>query len=163
MNKLALISLILILSLSCSVAIAVVGNSQDTTVEPDVVTYSNYSVDYMDGATRIDDENGITLTFSTPTTFNTVVLKEDGDVIREFRFYYLNEVGEKKFIYKQDLVEGYRYCSFERITTTKFIVEIKGVDGEKWDIADISIREKSLMRHTACSVDLMYWSIMPES
>ncbi len=139
MNKLALISLILILSLSCSVAIAVVGNPQDTMVEPDVVTYSNYSVDYMDGATRIDDENGITLTFSTPTTFNTVVLKEEGDVIREFRFYYLNEVGEKKFIYKQDLVEGYRYCSFERITTTKFIVEIKGVDGEKWDIADIEI------------------------
>ena len=137
MKKISVLLVILVLSISLGLGVAIVSGelSQDANEEK---AYTNYSVDYMDSAIRRDIDGGITLSFSEPTTFNTVVLKETGDVIREFSFYYLNSQGEKKFIYKQDLVEGYRYCSFETITTTEFIIEIKGTS-EDWTISDIEI------------------------
>ena len=137
MKKISVLLVILVLSISLGLGVAIVSGelSQDANEEK---AYTNYSVDYMDSAIRRDIDGGITLSFSEPTTFNTVVLKESGDVIREFSFYYLNSQGEKKFIYKQDLVEGYRYCSFETITTTEFIIEIKGTS-EDWTISDIEI------------------------
>ncbi|MBQ8178323.1 MAG: glycoside hydrolase family 18 protein [Clostridia bacterium] len=139
MKRLSVLLVVLTLSLSLGVGIALAENELFHIENKDEINYTNYSVDYMDSASRRDSDSGITLIFSEPTTFNTIVLKENGDVIREFSFYYVDSQGEKKFIYKQDLVEGYRYCSFESITTTEFIIEIKGVEGEIWEISDVEI------------------------
>lgn len=136
MKKIALLVVVLVIATSCSVGVAVLGNIFDN---EKTVSYTNYDVDYADNASRKDDSEGITLTFNEPTTFNTVVLKENGDVIREFSFYYLTEKGESIFIYKQDLVEGYRYCSFEQITTKELKIKIVGLEGEEWEISDIEI------------------------
>ena len=155
MKKLTLIFLILIITFSCFACVSDNGESNEDG-ENTPKTYTNYTVDYADNATKVEDANGVKLTFSEPTTFNTVVLKEKGDVIREFRFYYLNDKGEKIFIYKQDLVDSYRYCSFERITTTEFTIEIKGVEGEEWTLEDVEIYDmggtKEEFRVTAYAV-----------
>lgn len=138
MKRLALLLVIIITATAISLGVAVVHTELIDDVEEENIP-TNYDVDYADKALRTDKENGITLEFEEPTTFNTIVLKESGDVIREFSFYYTDNDGSQKFLYKQDLVEGYRYCSFPTITTTLFQIEIKGLEGEQWNISDIEI------------------------
>lgn len=138
MKGIVKILLILVLVLTLSVGIvafsfAISPNTDDENLP------TNYEVDYFDGASRNDDDNNVNISFEEPTTFNTVVLKEEGDVIREFSFYYTDEEGKEHFIYKQDLVEEYRYCSFPTITTTNLRIEVKGLEDKEWNISDVEI------------------------
>ena len=139
MKKIALLSVFLIFVLTVNLCVACTNDEADTQNAIEGPQATNYDKDYFDNATRVDSQDGIRLTFNEPTTFNTIVLKEKGDVIREFSFYYTSDDGSEKFFYKQDLVEGYRYCSFSTITTTALRIDIKGLEGEQWDITDIEI------------------------
>lgn len=141
MKKISLVLVVIILAVSVGLGIALVQKELDVQKGKGdkEIPFTNYEVDYFDEATRVDSKNGIRINFNEETTFNTVVLKESGDVIREFSLFYTDKEGNDKFIYKQDLVEGYRYCSFPTISTTSLYVEIKGVEGEAWNINDIEI------------------------
>ena len=141
MKKISLVLVVIILAVSVGLGIALVQKELDAQKGKGdkEIPFTNYEVDYFDEATRVDSKNGIRINFNKETTFNTVVLKESGDVIREFSLFYTDKEGNDKFIYKQDLVEGYRYCSFPTISTTSLYVEIKGVEGEAWNINDIEI------------------------
>jgi len=133
MKRVSILLVVLILAVSSATAFAIVGDM----MVPDEISFTNYEVDYADYAVREDFEDGFTLTFEEPMTFNTVVLKEKGSLVTEFSIYYTDKEGQEKFIYKQDLIEGYRYCSFARITAKSIRVEVKA-DGE-WDITDVEI------------------------
>ncbi len=140
-KRLGALVLVIVMALTCSVGVALIGNTFFPSSENPIVEEekpANFDVDFASTATRTDDEDGITLKFSAPTTFNTVALSEISDVIREFRFYYLD--GEsKKFFYKQDLVGSYRYCSFEPVTTSELRIDIVGEEGEIWDVSEINV------------------------
>ncbi len=138
MKKISILLVVVVVAFSIGLGIVVLQENLTSGEDINAIA-TNYEIDYFDKATRTDDKNGVSLFFEEPTTFNTVVLKENGDVIREFSFYYTDKEGNEKFIYKQDLVEGYRYCSFTTITATSLRIEIKALEGETWDITDIEI------------------------
>lgn len=69
------------------------------------------------------------LDFKKEVTFNTIILREKGWNIKDFSIYKaegVNEKGEVKWslFYRQDKIEDYRLCSFERITTDKIMLVI---------------------------------------
>ncbi len=132
MRRISVLIVVLVLAVSFAVGIAVAGRNTESEVN-----FTNYEVDYADQAVRGDYENGFILSFDGPTTFNTIVLKEEGSKVTEFSIYYTDEEGQEKFIYKQDLIEAYRYCSFATITAKSIRVEIKA-EGE-WNISDVEV------------------------
>lgn len=132
MRRISVVIVVLALTISFGLGIAIVGRG--TTQESNV---TNYEVNYAEKAVRENYEDGFTLTFAEPTTFNTIVLKEDSSSVTEFSIYYTDEDGQEKFIYKQDLIEEYRYCSFATITATAVRVKVKAV-GE-WSIGDVEV------------------------
>lgn len=79
------------------------------------------------------------LNFGVATTFNTVVLKENGANITEFSIQIINpETASYETIYTQDEMGAYRYCAFDKVTTTGLRVLISGAT-EKFKITDIEV------------------------
>lgn len=79
------------------------------------------------------------LNFSGVTTFNTVVLKEKGSNITEFSIQIINpETQSYETIYTQDEIGAYRYCAFDKVTTSGIRVLISGAT-EKYKITDIEV------------------------
>lgn len=91
------------------------------------------------------------ITFSEPVSFNTVVLRENGNYISGFSFVTPDENGEyptdgygyfENFFYRQqDRIERYRYCTFERQTdVTEFRIWFGGTDaGKALSIAEAEV------------------------
>ena len=87
------------------------------------------------------------ITFSEPVSFNTVVLRENGNYISGFSFVTPDENGEyptdgygyfENFFYRQqDRIERYRYCTFDAVEVTTFRIYFERCDEGK----DISIAE----------------------
>ena len=77
--------------------------------------------------------------FSEPVSFNTVVLRENGNYISGFGFVLPDEDGNypadmksSSFYRQQDRIERYRYCTFERQTdVTEFRIWFGGTDAGK--------------------------------
>ena len=64
--------------------------------------------------------------FGKKVLINTVVLKEKGGNITSFRIYV---DGSDKPVYGNDYVNGYRYCTFAAVETTKLRIEVLEADG----------------------------------
>ena len=64
--------------------------------------------------------------FGKKVLINTVVLKEKGSNITSFRIYV---DGSDKPVYGNDYVNGYRYCTFAAVETTKLRIEVLEADG----------------------------------
>ena len=64
--------------------------------------------------------------FGKKVLINTVVLKEKGSNITSFRIYV---DGSDKPVYGNDYVNGYRYCTFATVETTKLRIEVLEADG----------------------------------
>ncbi|MBO5773616.1 MAG: hypothetical protein J6R44_02155, partial [Clostridia bacterium] len=88
MRRISVLIVVLVLAVSFAVGIAVAGRNTESEVN-----FTNYEVDYADQAVREDYENGFILSFDGPTTFNTIVLKEEGSKVTEFSIYYTDEEG----------------------------------------------------------------------
>ena len=85
------------------------------------------------------DGECITITFDTAVTFNTVVLRENGNYITGFRFEAETEDGREEF-YRQDRMERYRYCSFEGVTENKLYISIDGVnEGRNISVSEVEV------------------------
>lgn len=88
------------------------------------------------------------ITFSEPVSFNTVVLRENGNYISGFGFVLPDEDGNypadmksASFYRQQDRIERYRYCTFERQTdVTEFRIWFGGTDaGKALSIAEAEV------------------------
>ena len=88
------------------------------------------------------------ITFSEPVSFNTVVLRENGNYISGFGFVLPDENGNypadmksASFYRQQDRIERYRYCTFERQTdVTEFRIWFGGTDaGKALSIAEAEV------------------------
>ena len=88
------------------------------------------------------------ITFSEPVSFNTVVLRENGNYISGFGFVLQDEDGNypadmksASFYRQQDRIERYRYCTFERQTdVTEFRIWFGGTDaGKALSIAEAEV------------------------
>ena len=88
------------------------------------------------------------ITFSEPVSFNTVVLRENGNYISGFGFVLPDEDGNypadmksASFYRQQDRIERYRYCTFERQTdVTEFRIWFGGTDaGKALSIAEVEV------------------------
>lgn len=88
------------------------------------------------------------ITFSEPISFNTVVLRENGNYISGFGFVLPDEDGNypadmksASFYRQQDRIERYRYCTFERQTdVTEFRIWFGGTDaGKALSIAEVEV------------------------
>lgn len=88
------------------------------------------------------------ITFSEPVSFNTVVLRENGNYISGFGFVLPDEDGNypadmksSSFYRQQDRIERYRYCTFERQTdVTEFRIWFGGTDaGKALSIAEAEV------------------------
>lgn len=89
--------------------------------------------------TTEDASATIEIRFSAPTTFNTIVLRENGNYITGFRFLSDGENGWTEF-YRQDRMERYRYCSFDEQTTDAVKIVIDGVnEGREISISEVEI------------------------
>lgn len=82
----------------------------------------------------------ILLSFGKTVTVNTVVLRENGNYITGFRFEVPDGKGWRE-IYRQDRMERYRYCTFERQTgVTEFRIWFGGTDaGKALSIAEAEV------------------------
>lgn len=97
------------------------------------------------------------ITFSEPVSFNTVVLRENGNYISGFGFVLPDENGNypadmksASFYRQQDRIERYRYCTFERQTdVTEFRIWFGGTDAGK----ALSIAEAEVYDVTAKEYD----------
>ena len=108
------------------------------------INYTNFEVNYAENATISNlfgaPEESITIDFDKTTEINTIAIEENGDVIREFDISYKNLDGEYEFIYKQDVIDVYRYCCFDMVKTTGFKIDIlKTKDNANWEIKNISM------------------------
>ena len=88
------------------------------------------------------------ITFSEPVSFNTIVLRENGNYISGFGFVLPDEDGNypadmksASFYRQQDRIERYRYCTFERQTdVTEFRIWFGGTDaGKALSIAEAEV------------------------
>lgn len=88
------------------------------------------------------------ITFSEPVSFNTVVLRENGNYISGFGFVLPDENGNypadmksASFYRQQDRIERYRYCTFERqANITEFRIWFGGTDaGKALSIAEVEV------------------------
>lgn len=79
------------------------------------------------------------INFGVATTFNTVVLKENGSNITEFSIQIINpETASYETIYTQDEMGAYRYCAFDKVTTTGLRIQVSGAT-EKFKITDAEV------------------------
>ena len=91
------------------------------------------------------------ITFSSPVSANTVVLREDGNFISGFSFvlpdkngaYPKDEYGNfiNAFYRQQDRIERYRYCTFDRVELSSFRIYFNSVypEGKDLSIAEVEI------------------------
>lgn len=79
------------------------------------------------------------ITFSEPVSFNTVVLRENGNYITGFRFEVPDGDGWRE-IYRQDRMERYRYCTFDAVETDSIRIVIDGVnEGREISVAEVEV------------------------
>ena len=88
------------------------------------------------------------ITFSEPVSFNTVVLRENGNYISGFGFVLPDEDGNypadmksASFYRQQDRIERYRYCTFDRVELSSFRIYFNSVypEGKDLSIAEVEI------------------------
>lgn len=73
--------------------------------------------------------SSVILDFGEEVTFNTIILREKGWNIKDFSLYIedgVNEKGDIKWnrFYRQDKIEDYRLCTFEKVTAKKLKLTI---------------------------------------
>ena len=95
---------------------------------PDAIS-SQYD-NVADGSKFVSDSgaagDSAVFDFGKKVLINTVVLKEKGSNITSFRIYV---DGSDKPVYGNDYVNGYRYCTFAAVETTKLRIEVLEADG----------------------------------
>lgn len=69
----------------------------------------------------------IEIDFQKETLFNTVVLKEPSDTVRNFSIYVWNN-NQYELLYQQDRIDEYRLCAVEDTTTTKLKLVFEAFD-----------------------------------
>ena len=91
------------------------------------------------------------ITLSSPSSFNTIVLRENGNYISGFSFVLPDEKGEyptdgygyyqNAFYRQQDRIERYRYCTFDAVhDVTSFRIYFGYTDaGKKLSVAEVEI------------------------
>lgn len=87
------------------------------------------------------------ITFSEPVSFNTVVLRENGNYISGFGFVLPDEDGNypadmksASFYRQQDRIERYRYCTFDAVEVTTFRIYFNYVDeGKELSMSEVEI------------------------
>lgn len=87
------------------------------------------------------------ITFSEPVSFNTVVLRENGNYISGFGFVLPDEDGNypadmksSSFYRQQDRIERYRYCTFDAVEVTTFRIYFNYVDeGKELSMSEVEI------------------------
>lgn len=113
-------------------ALTFVGCSDKT---PDAIS-SRYD-NLADGGKFLSDSgnagDSAVFDFGNEVLINTVVLKEKDNKITDFRLYA--DDGSEP-IYGNDVIEGYRYCTFAPTKLTSLRIEVLGADG-KWKISDL--------------------------
>lgn len=107
------------------------------------INFTNYDVNLVEKAS-IDSLSGAVgesavISFEEETKINTLALSEKGQNIKEFEISYLdNKTNQIVFIYKQDVIEDYRYCCFDIIDTKKIEVKItKTKENANWELSKI--------------------------
>lgn len=79
------------------------------------------------GSFKLKRNNGakgyIDVTFSSPKSVNTVVLREQGYNISDFAIYNISN-GKEELLYRQDGIDGMRYCVFDSVTVSKLRVKV---------------------------------------
>lgn len=83
----------------------------------------------------------IILSFGKEVTFNTVVLRENGNYITGFRFQLPDgNGGWQESFYRQDRMERYRYCAFDTVTADSIRIVIDGVNtGKQISVAEVEV------------------------
>lgn len=140
-------------------------NAEDLTAGAQITASSaaETAANVLDGSTETawtaENTSGqfLEITFSEPVSFNTVVLRENGNYISGFGFVLPDEDGNypadmksASFYRQQDRIERYRYCTFERQTgVTEFRIWFGGTDAGK----ALSIAEAEVYDVTAKEYD----------
>lgn len=125
-------------------------SAQDITASSAAETAANVLDGSTETAWTAENTSGqfLEITFSEPVSFNTVVLRENGNYISGFGFVLPDEDGNypadmksASFYRQQDRIERYRYCTFERQTdVTEFRIWFGGTDaGKALSIAEVEV------------------------
>lgn len=75
--------------------------------------------------------DSLILTFKDEQEFNTIILREKGWNVRNFKLsYYVDEPGNAHWerFYEQDCIEDYRYCTFDTVKAKQIKLEITDAD-----------------------------------
>lgn len=106
----------------------------------DFITQENLAQNAkIDGELGGKEGSHFDINFSSLTTLNTVVLKENKNNITEFSIQSLNEDTQSyDTIYTQDEIGPYRYCAFEKISTKSLRIVISGAV-EKFKITSVEV------------------------
>lgn len=67
--------------------------------------------------TSTQEGSYIDINFDETVSFNTVLIEESTDNVKEFSIYFANGSGEYEFLYKQDRIDEYRLCATEDTVT----------------------------------------------
>ena len=122
----------------------------DTSASSETETAANVLDGSTETAWTAENTSGqfLEITFSEPVSFNTVVLRENGNYISGFGFVLPDEDGNypadmksASFYRQQDRIERYRYCTFERQTdVTEFRIWFGGTDaGKELSMSEVEI------------------------
>ncbi|MCI8729106.1 MAG: hypothetical protein HFK07_04745 [Clostridia bacterium] len=122
---------------------------------PEIKDYNIDAPDLSIGATFRDDSgidlgsfklkrnNGakgyVDVTFPSPKVINTVVLREQGYNISDFAIYNISN-GKEELLYRQDGIDGMRYCVFDTVSVSKLRVKVLASYGG-YNLNGISIYE----------------------
>lgn len=133
-KKIIAIVLCAVIVIGASVGIGVTVHTRNS-VEPKIKAENlaaNIKFD-KEGAENLTDKSKSTsytfntgdvleMDFGKQVTFNSFVLREKGDNVGKFRFYWYNGKKWQKF-YELDRIMSYRLCSFEPVTAQKIKIE----------------------------------------
>ena len=126
-----IISLMLVILLMLSVT-ACTGKNQSQIVQENLIDNA-----VIDGKMNGIEGHTIDINFKKKTTLNTVILGEDGNNITEFSILALDDKTDTyETIYTQQEMGKYRYCAFNKITTSAIRIRISGAV-EKFKITRI--------------------------
>ncbi|MDE7079320.1 MAG: glycoside hydrolase family 18 protein [Clostridia bacterium] len=122
--------LILLIALSVLICpiLAMSGCSMSSTPNAISSNYENLAKGYTFDTNKGGAGDSVTFTFNSNKTFNTIVLKENGDNITDYELYVNGEM-----FYKSDFIGKYKYCSHASVTANSVTLKVVACDGD-WSI-----------------------------
>lgn len=104
----------------------------------DVANLTDADTDTVWTAETVEGEY-IEIRFASPTTVNTIVLRENGNFVTGFRFLKESDGAWEEF-YRQDRMERYRYCTFDAETVTAIRIAFDGAnEGRAISVSEIEV------------------------